>query len=99
VAKNIVASGLASRCEVQIAYAIGVADPVSVMVDTFGTGKVDDVKISALVREHFNLKPAGIIQTLELLRPIYRPTSAYGHFGRAGFSWERTDKAEALANG
>jgi len=98
VAKNVVAAGLAERVEVQLAYAIGVADPVSVSVDTFGTGKVDEEVISALVREHFPLKPAGIIEHLDLLRPIYRNTAAYGHFGRSDgdFPWERTDKAEAL---
>jgi S-adenosylmethionine synthetase len=99
VAKNIVASGLARRCEVQLAYAIGVAEPVSVMVDTFGTGKIDDTKISTLVREHFNLKPAGLIHELDLLRPVYKATSAYGHFGRDGFTWEFTDKADALSQG
>ncbi len=98
VAKNVVAAGLAERAEVQLAYAIGVADPVSVSIDTFGTGKVDEDTLSALVREHFPLKPAGIIEHLDLLRPIYRNTAAYGHFGRSdgAFPWERTDKAEAL---
>jgi len=98
VAKNVVASGLAKRCEVQLAYAIGFAEPVSVTVDTFGTGTQPDDKISALVREHFQLKPADIIRTLDLLRPIYRNTAAYGHFGRAlpDFNWEKTDKAEGL---
>jgi S-adenosylmethionine synthetase len=98
VAKNIVAAGLAARAEVQLAYAIGVAEPVSVSVDTFGTGKIDEEIISALVREHFPLKPRGIIEHLDLLRPIYRQTAAYGHFGRtnADFRWERTDKADAL---
>ncbi|MBU2739331.1 methionine adenosyltransferase [Acidithiobacillus concretivorus] len=98
VAKNIVAAGLASRCEVQVAYAIGVSQPVSLMVDTFGTGKVDDDRIAALVREHFDLRPKGIIQMLDLLRPIYGKTAAYGHFGREEpeFTWERTDKAAAL---
>jgi len=98
VAKNIVAAGLASRCEVQVAYAIGVSQPVSLMVDTFGTGKVDDDRIAALVREHFDLRPKGIIQMLDLLRPIYQKTAAYGHFGREEpeFTWERTDKAAAL---
>jgi len=98
VAKNIVASGLASECEVQLAYAIGVADPVSVMVDTFGTEKVPVEKIEDAVRANFRLKPAEIIEDLNLLRPIYRETAAYGHFGRNGdgFTWERTDKAEAL---
>jgi S-adenosylmethionine synthetase len=98
VAKNLVAAGLASRCEVQVAYAIGVAEPVSVNVDTFGTARIPEEQIAQMVREHFELKPAGIIRTLDLLRPIYRPTSAYGHFGRSGdgFTWERTDKAEVL---
>jgi S-adenosylmethionine synthetase len=99
VAKNIVAAGLAGRCEVQLAYAIGVAEPVSVMVDTFGTGALDEAALSKLVRKHFGLKPREIIQQLDLLKPRYRPTAAYGHFGREGdsFTWERTDKAEALA--
>ena len=98
VAKNIVAAGLADKCEVQVAYAIGVAKPVSVMVETFGTGKIDDTKIEALVNRHFDLRPKAIIQSLDLLRPIYRKTAAYGHFGRTepDFSWERTDKADAL---
>ncbi|HWP41861.1 MAG TPA: methionine adenosyltransferase [Blastocatellia bacterium] len=98
IAKNIVASGLADRCEVQLAYAIGVADPVSVLVDTRGTGKIDEDKISDLVREHFKLTPTGIIESLDLRRPIYRKTAAYGHFGRSEpeFTWERTDKADAL---
>ncbi len=98
VAKNVVAAGLADRCEVQVAYAIGVARPVSLMVNTFGTGKVADEKIVALIEKHFDLRPKGIIQTLDLLRPIYSKTAAYGHFGRdePEFSWERTDKAAAL---
>jgi S-adenosylmethionine synthetase len=98
VAKNIVASGLAGKCEVQIAYAIGYPDPVSVHVDTFGTGTVPDVRIGAIVREVFGLKPAQIIKTLNLLRPIYQNTAAYGHFGRElpDFTWERTDKASDL---
>jgi S-adenosylmethionine synthetase len=98
VAKNIVAAGLAARCEIQIAYAIGVAKPVSVHVDTFGTGVIPDTKIAELVKSQFDLRPKGIVQMLDLLRPIYLPTAAYGHFGRteAGFSWERTDRAEAL---
>ena len=98
VAKNIVAAGLARQCEVQVAYAIGVARPVSVLVDTFGTGKIADEKIGKLVEKHFDLRPKGIIQSLDLLRPIYFKTAAYGHFGRdePEFSWERTDKAEAL---
>ncbi|MEF8725108.1 methionine adenosyltransferase [Candidatus Accumulibacter phosphatis] len=98
VAKNIVAAGLADRCEVQVAYAIGVARPVSLMVNTFGTGKVSDEVIAALIGEHFDLRPKGIIQALQLLRPIYRKTAAYGHFGRdePEFTWEATDKAAAL---
>jgi len=98
VAKNIVAAGLASKCQIQISYAIGIAKPTSVMVTTFGTGKVSDEKIEQLVREHFDLRPKGIVQMLNLLRPIYRKSAAYGHFGRdePEFSWERTDRAEAL---
>ena len=98
VAKNIVAAGLAARCEIQVAYAIGVAQPVSIRVETFGTGVVSDGRIAELVAEHFDLRPKAIIQTLDLLRPIYAKTAAYGHFGRteAEFLWERTDKAEAL---
>ena len=98
VAKNIVAAGLAGECEVQLAYAIGVAEPVSVMVDTFGTEKVDPAKIVQAVKENFDMKPHQIIETLDLLRPIYRNTAAYGHFGRSepGFTWEITDKADAL---
>ena len=98
VAKNVVAAGLADRCQVQLAYAIGVAEPVSVYVDTFGTGKVDDEKISELVRGHFKLTPRGIIETLDLRRPIYKKTAAFGHFGRTEpeFTWERTDKATGL---
>jgi S-adenosylmethionine synthetase len=98
VAKNIIAAGLAERCQIQISYAIGIAKPTSVMVTTFGTGKVSDEKIEALVREHFDLRPKGIVQMLDLLRPIYRKSAAYGHFGREEpeFSWERTDKAAAL---
>jgi S-adenosylmethionine synthetase len=98
VAKNIVAAGLASRCEIQIAYAIGIARPVSVHVNTFGTGTIPDAKIAELVQTHFDLRPKGIVQMLDLLRPIYLPTAAYGHFGRteASFSWERTDKAALL---
>jgi S-adenosylmethionine synthetase len=98
VAKNIVAAGLAEKCEIQISYAIGVAEPTSISVQTFGTGKIDDARIVQLVREHFNLKPKGLIQMLDLLRPIYRNTAAYGHFGReeADFTWEKTDKAAAL---
>jgi S-adenosylmethionine synthetase len=100
VAKNIVAAGLASKCEVQLAYAIGVAQPLSVLIDTFDTGEVSDEMIGKLVREHFELTPRGIIETLDLKRPIYERTAAYGHFGRTPegkfFSWERTDKAETL---
>ncbi|MBL7252124.1 methionine adenosyltransferase [Alloalcanivorax sp. C16-2] len=96
VAKNIVAAGLASKCEIQVSYAIGVAEPTSISVNTFGTGKISDEQIVALVREHFDLRPRGIIEMLDLRRPIYRPTASYGHFGREGFSWENTDKAEAL---
>jgi S-adenosylmethionine synthetase len=98
VAKNIVAGALAEKCQVQLAYAIGVAEPVSVYVDTFGTGAVDDDRISELVRAHFKLTPRGIIETLNLRRPIYKKTAAFGHFGRnePEFTWERTDKADAL---
>ena len=98
VAKNIVAAGLADRCEVQVAYAIGVARPVSLMVETFGTGKVSDERIVELVKQHFDLRPKAIITSLDLLRPIYSRTAAYGHFGRdeVGFTWENTDKAAAL---
>jgi len=98
VAKNIVAAGLAEKCEIQVAYAIGVAEPVSMMVDTFGTAKIDEAKIEALVAEHFDLRPKAIIQTLDLLRPIYRNSAAYGHFGRTEpeYKWEHTDKADEL---
>jgi S-adenosylmethionine synthetase len=98
IAKNIVAAGLAEQCEVQIAYAIGVSRPVSVMVNTYGTGKVSDEKITELVRKHFDMRPRAIIEHLKLLRPIYRKTSVYGHFGRADpdFTWEKTDKADLL---
>ena len=98
IAKNIVAAGLASRAEVQLAYAIGVAEPVSVMVDTFGTANIPEEKITALVREHFSLTPKAIIETLDLRKPVYKLTAAYGHFGRtgAGFTWEKTDRADAL---
>jgi S-adenosylmethionine synthetase len=102
IAKNIVAAKLADRCEVQLAYAIGVAEPVSVMINTFGTGKVADVAIVKLVRDNFNMTPRGIIEELHLRRPIYKKTAAYGHFGREGedgFSWEITDKAEILKKG
>jgi S-adenosylmethionine synthetase len=97
IAKNLVAAGVCDRVLVQLAYAIGVADPVSVMVDTFGTGKVSDDRLTDAVREIFALKPKGITAALDLLRPIYRRTAAHGHFGRPGFSWERTDRAEAVA--
>ncbi len=97
VAKNIVAAGLADRCEIQLSYAIGVAEPTSISIDTFGTGKISDNAICALAREHFDLRPKGIIDMLDLKRPIYQSTAAYGHFGREEFSWENTDKAEALA--
>ncbi|MGH8255925.1 MAG: methionine adenosyltransferase [Steroidobacteraceae bacterium] len=99
VAKNIVAAGLASRCQVQLSYAIGVAKPTSAMVTTFGTSKLSDEKLEELVLKHFDLRPKGIIQMLDLLRPIYQPTAAYGHFGREGanFTWEKTDRAQALA--
>ena len=98
VAKNIVAAGLADECEIEVSYAIGVAKPTSVMVDTFGTGKLSDEKITQIVRENFDLRPAGIIKMLDLRRPIYRATSAYGHFGRTDveFPWEKIDKADAL---
>ncbi|MGH9741742.1 MAG: methionine adenosyltransferase [Candidatus Acidiferrum sp.] len=98
IAKNLVAAGLARKAEVQLAYAIGVAEPVSVMADTFGTANVSDEKITALIRENFSLTPKAIIETLDLRRPIYKATAAYGHFGRsgAGFTWERTDRADAL---
>ena len=98
VAKNIVAAGIADKCEIQLSYAIGVAQPTSVMVDTFGTGKISDEKLVEIVRENFDLRPAGIIKMLDLRRPIYKATSAYGHFGRTDveLSWEKTDKAELL---
>ncbi len=99
VAKNIVAAGLADRCEIQISYAIGVAEPTSISINTFGTGKINDEAIITLIREHFDLRPKGIVDMLDLKRPIYRATAAYGHFGReeADFTWEKTDKAEVLA--
>jgi S-adenosylmethionine synthetase len=98
IAKNVVAAGLARKAEVQLAYAIGVAEPVSVMADTFGTAAIPEEKITALIREYFALTPKGIIETLDLRRPIYKPTAAYGHFGRSGpgFTWEHTDRADAL---
>jgi S-adenosylmethionine synthetase len=99
VAKNIVAAGLADRCEIQVSYAIGVAEPTSISIDTFGTGKLSDDAIEALVREHFDLRPKGLISMLDLKKPIYLPTASYGHFGRTedSFSWEKTDRAEQLA--
>jgi len=98
VAKNIVAAGLADRCEIQVSYAIGVAEPTSIGVYTFGTGKIADTRLTELIREHFDLRPYGILRMLDLLRPIYQPTAAYGHFGREDIDapWEKTDKAEAL---
>ncbi|HRO88079.1 MAG TPA: methionine adenosyltransferase domain-containing protein, partial [Chiayiivirga sp.] len=113
VAKNIVDAGLADRCEIQLSYAIGVAEPTSISVTTFGTGKIEDAKIEKLIRAHFDLRPWGIIKMLDLIHPIYQPTAAYGHFGRkpkeisytdgaektrtaTSFSWERTDRAQAL---
>ncbi|QGM80895.1 methionine adenosyltransferase [Otariodibacter oris] len=96
VAKNIVAAGLADRCEIQLSYAIGVADPTSIMVETFGTGKISNEELVKLVREHFDLRPYGLIKMLDLIQPIYRETAAYGHFGREHFPWEKTDKAEVL---
>ena len=98
VAKNIVAAGIADRCEIQVSYAIGVAEPTSISVETFGTGRIADSRIVELIREHFELRPKGLIKMLDLIRPIYLPTAAYGHFGREedAFTWEKTDKAEAL---
>ena len=109
MAKNIVAAGLADRCEIQVSYAIGVADPTSITVETFGTGSFPDDKLEALVRRHFDLRPWGILKMLDLVHPMYQQTAAYGHFGRApaqikhangnsftAFSWEQTDRAEAL---
>jgi len=100
VAKNIVAAGLAERCEIQVSYAIGVAEPTSISVSTFGTGKLPDTKLTKLIREHFDLTPYGILSMLDLIKPIYKKTAAYGHFGRedVDLSWEKTDKAEALKN-
>jgi S-adenosylmethionine synthetase len=100
IAKNIVAAGLAERCEIQLSYAIGVAAPVSIHIETFGTGTRDEAHLLAQVNEHFDLRASGIIQMLDLLRPIYRPTATYGHFGRHDIDvpWEKTDKAEALKN-
>ena len=98
VAKNIVAAGLAEKCEIQVSYAIGVAEPTSISVNTFGTATVEEDDISNLIRENFDLRPRQLIEMLDLKRPIYQPTAAYGHFGREeeGFSWEKTDKAETL---
>ena len=98
VAKNVVAAGLAEKCEIQVAYAIGVAQPVSLMINTFGTGKIPEDNIETLIKEHFDLRPKSIIKDLDLLRPIYRKSAAYGHFGRTEeeFSWERTDRAALL---
>jgi S-adenosylmethionine synthetase len=109
VAKNIIAAGIAERCEVQVSYAIGVAHPTSISVTTFGTGKIDDHKIEKLIRRHFDLRPYGILQMLDLIHPMYQQTASYGHFGRAphtvkhangetftAFSWEKTDRADAL---
>ena len=97
ICKNIVAAGLADECEIELAYAIGVANPVSVFVNTYGTGKVSDEELAKIVREHFDLRPAAIIEKLGLRKPIFRQTAAYGHFGRDGFPWEKTDMAETLA--
>jgi S-adenosylmethionine synthetase len=98
VAKNLVAAGLAERLEIQVSYAIGVAEPTSISINTFGTGKLPEEKLIQLVREHFDLRPRGLIAMLDLKRPIYEKTAAYGHFGRTeeAFSWERTDKADVL---
>ena len=96
MAKNVVKAGLADKCEIQLAYAIGVAEPVSVKVNTFGTGKLPEEKIEKLVKKEFDLTPAGIIKMLKLRRPVYGKTAAYGHFGRKEFSWEKTDRAAKL---
>jgi S-adenosylmethionine synthetase len=98
IAKNIVAAGLAEKCEVQVAYAIGVAEPVSLMINTFGTSKISEEDIENLARKHFDMRPAAIISQLDLKRPIYKDTAAFGHFGRTdvAFPWEKTDKAETL---
>jgi S-adenosylmethionine synthetase len=96
VAKNIVAAGLADRCEIQVSYAIGVAEPTSIMVETFGTGKISNEQLTLLVREFFDLRPYGLIQMMDLLHPIYKETAAYGHFGREHFPWEKTDRAAQL---
>jgi S-adenosylmethionine synthetase len=98
VAKNIVAAGIADRCEIQVSYAIGVSEPTSISIDTYGTGKLSDDEISGLVRDHFDLRPRGLMEMLDLHRPIYQATAAYGHFGREedSFSWEKTDKVSLL---
>jgi S-adenosylmethionine synthetase len=96
IAKNMVAAGFAEKCLVQLAYAIGVAEPVSIFVDTYGTGKYSPAQLADAARAVFNCKPRGIVETFDLLRPIYRPTAAYGHFGRDEFPWERLDKVDAL---
>ena len=96
MAKNIVAAGLAARCELQVSYAIGVAEPTSISLETFGTSKLSEDELIKLVRQHFDLRPHGLIEMLQLERPIYRATAAYGHFGRNEFPWEQTDKAELL---
>jgi S-adenosylmethionine synthetase len=98
VAKNIVAAGLAKKCEIQLSYAIGVAEPTSVMVDTFGTSKLSNEELVAIIRKHFDLRPAGIIEMLDLRRPVYKKTASYGHFGRKDqdFTWEKTDRVEEL---
>ena len=100
MAKNIVAAGLADRCEIQVSYAIGIAEPTSISINTFGTGQLPEDAIEALVRKHFDLRPKGLIDMLDLKRAIYLPTASYGHFGRddENFTWERTDKAKALAD-
>ena len=100
VAKNVVAAGLAEKCEIQLAYVIGVAEPVSINVNTYGTGTIRDVEITGLIRKHFDLTPQGIIESLDLRRPIYGPTASYGHFGRdePGFTWENCDKVAELQN-
>jgi len=99
VAKNIVAAGLAERCEIQVSYAIGVAEPTSISIETFGTGRIDDSQIETMVREHFDLRPAGMVKMLDLIQPIYRQTAAYGHFGRDDIElpWEKTDKTDLLS--
>ena len=96
ICKNIVAAGLADECELELAYAIGVANPVSVFVNTFGTGKISEERLVSVIKENFDLRPAAIIEKLGLRKPIYKKTAAYGHFGREGFSWEKTDMAETL---